>query len=115
METPPGPEAHPTDVRPAPAPHALVKEDLEAFFDGIIPLQLERSDVAGATVLVMHGSETLLQKGYGFSDLNAKQASRSSNHDVSARLHFEIIYVDGGDAAGGARQTGSRCRCEPVS
>ena len=39
------------DGRAAPAPHALVKEDLEAFFDGIIPLQLERSDVAGATVL----------------------------------------------------------------
>ena len=62
------------DVRSAPTPHTLVKEDLEAFFDGIIPLQLERSDVAGATVLVMRGSETLLQKGYGFSDLKAKQA-----------------------------------------
>ena len=61
------------EVHPAAAPHALVKEDLEAFFDGIIPLQLERSDVAGATVLVMHGSDTLLQKGYGFSDLKPKQ------------------------------------------
>ena len=70
----------PTAAAPAvvPAPlqeaHALVKGDLEAFFDGIIPLQLERSDVAGATVLVMHGSETLLLKGYGFSDLKKKQA-----------------------------------------
>jgi CubicO group peptidase (beta-lactamase class C family) len=62
------------DVHPAQAVHALVNEDLEAFFDGIIPLQLERSDVAGATVLVMRGGETLLQKGYGFSDLKAKQA-----------------------------------------
>lgn len=62
------------DVAAIPAPHALVKEDLEAFFDGIIPLQLERSDVAGATVLVIHGSETLLKKGYGFSDLKNKQA-----------------------------------------
>ncbi|HEX3398348.1 MAG TPA: hypothetical protein VHS76_16705, partial [Steroidobacteraceae bacterium] len=48
------------EARLAPVPHALIKEDLEAFFDGIIPLQLERSDVAGATVLVMRGSETLL-------------------------------------------------------
>jgi CubicO group peptidase (beta-lactamase class C family) len=62
--------ASPTRVAAQP----LIKEDLEAFFDGIIPLQLERSDVAGATVLVMRGSETLLQKGYGFSDLKAKQA-----------------------------------------
>jgi CubicO group peptidase (beta-lactamase class C family) len=72
--TPPARAAAPSDVHPAPAPHALVKEDLEAFFDGIIPLQLERSDVAGATVLVMRGGETLLQKGYGFSDLKTKQA-----------------------------------------
>jgi CubicO group peptidase (beta-lactamase class C family) len=62
------------DVQGASAPHALVKEDLEGFFDGIIPLQLERSDVAGATVLVMRGGETLLRKGYGFRDLKAQQA-----------------------------------------
>jgi CubicO group peptidase (beta-lactamase class C family) len=58
----------------APAAHELNRQDLEAFFDGIIPLQLERSDVAGATVLVMQGSDVLLQKGYGFSDLKEKQA-----------------------------------------
>jgi len=70
--------AAPAAASDAPVPlqeaHALAKEDLQAFFDGIIPLQLERSDVAGATVLVMHGSETLLLKGYGFSDLKKKQA-----------------------------------------
>jgi CubicO group peptidase (beta-lactamase class C family) len=62
------------DIHPVPVAHTLIKQDLEAFFDGIIPLQLERSDVAGATVLVMRGGETLLQKGYGFSDLKAKHA-----------------------------------------
>jgi hypothetical protein len=67
--TPPAWGAASPDVHPAPAPHVLVKEDLEAFFDGIIPLQLERSDVAGATVLVMRSGETLLQKGYGFPGL----------------------------------------------
>jgi len=72
--TPPVRAAAAPEIHAAPAPHALVKEDLEAFFDGIIPLQLERSDVAGATVLVMRGGETLLQKGYGFSDLKTKQA-----------------------------------------
>jgi CubicO group peptidase (beta-lactamase class C family) len=61
------------EIHSTPAPHALGREDLEAFFDGIIPLQLERSDVAGATVFVMRGSETLLQKGYGFSDLKTRQ------------------------------------------
>jgi hypothetical protein len=37
--------------------------DLEAFFDGIFPLQLERSDIAGATVLVMKDGNVLLAKG----------------------------------------------------
>ena len=57
----------------SPDPHALTQGDLQAFFDGIIPLQLERGDIAGASVLVMKDGETLLQKGYGFSDMKSKQ------------------------------------------
>jgi CubicO group peptidase (beta-lactamase class C family) len=57
---------------PAPVRHQLQPSDLEAFFDGIIPLQLERSDVAGATILVMKDGQTLLQKGYGYADLTKK-------------------------------------------
>jgi CubicO group peptidase (beta-lactamase class C family) len=63
--------------RPAPitpaAPHTLERADLEAFFDGIIPLQLERSDIAGSTVLVMKDGQVLLQKGYGYSDWEKKK------------------------------------------
>jgi CubicO group peptidase (beta-lactamase class C family) len=55
------------------APHALEKADVEAFFDGIIPLQLERSDVAGAAVLVMKDGKDLLRKGYGYSDVAKKK------------------------------------------
>jgi CubicO group peptidase (beta-lactamase class C family) len=62
------------DAATSPVAHALNKPDLGAFFDGMIPLQLERGDIAGATVLVMKDGETLLQKGYGFSDLKAKKA-----------------------------------------
>src|SRR5260370_15316377 len=57
-------------IPPAPP---LEKTDLEAFFDGIIPLQLERSDVAGASVLVMKDGKDLLRKGYGFSDVSKKK------------------------------------------
>src|SRR6267154_4496768 len=53
--------------------HALERADLEAFFDGIIPLQLERSDIAGATILVMKGGKDLLRKGYVFSDVSNKK------------------------------------------
>jgi CubicO group peptidase (beta-lactamase class C family) len=63
----------PIATMPAPAPHTLDNADLEAFFDGIIPLQLERSDIAGATVLVMKDGQTLLKKGYGYSDFAKKK------------------------------------------
>ncbi len=56
----------------AAPPHALEASDLEAFFDGIVPLQLERSDIAGASVLVMQNGKVLLQKGYGYADLKKK-------------------------------------------
>jgi len=52
--------------------HPLESADLEAFFDGIIPLQLERNDIAGATVLVMKDGQTLLRKGYGYVDVEHK-------------------------------------------
>jgi CubicO group peptidase (beta-lactamase class C family) len=58
---------------PPSAPHALERADLEAFFDGIIPLQLERSDVAGATVMVMKDGKELLRKGYGYADVAKKK------------------------------------------
>src|SRR5262249_18489290 len=56
----------------APGGHPLDSADLEAFFDGIVPLQLERSDIAGAVVVVMKDGRTLLQKGYGFADNDKK-------------------------------------------
>jgi CubicO group peptidase (beta-lactamase class C family) len=59
-------------AKPQVPSHPLEKADLEAFFDGIIPLQLERSDVSGATVLVMKDGQTLLQKGYGYADWEKK-------------------------------------------
>jgi len=55
------------------ASHTLDSADLQAFFDGIIPLQLERSDVAGASVLVMKDGQLLLQKGYGYSNFKDKK------------------------------------------
>jgi CubicO group peptidase (beta-lactamase class C family) len=56
-----------------PTQHALQTPDLEAFFDGVIPLQLERSDIAGASVLVMQNDQVLLEKGYGYADLKSKK------------------------------------------
>ena len=75
----PKPAPAPAEAKPAPTvlsppSHALEKADLEAFFDGIVPLQLERSDAAGATVLVRKDGKELLKKGYGFSDITKKKS-----------------------------------------
>lgn len=70
--------AQPQAIKPgtsAPTPvHSLDQADLTAFFDGILPLQLERNDIAGASVLVMKDGDVLLQKGYGYADVKSKKA-----------------------------------------
>ena len=72
--TPPpaAPEAKTSPTTPSPVAHPLEKADLEAFFDGLVPIQMERSDVAGATILVMKDGQEILKKGYGYSDLTKK-------------------------------------------
>ncbi|HWE86873.1 MAG TPA: serine hydrolase domain-containing protein [Terracidiphilus sp.] len=59
--------------------HPLTADDLQAFFDGIFPLQLERSDIAGATVLVMKDGNIVFEKGYGFADVKSKKPVDPAN------------------------------------
>ncbi len=66
------PEVSAPRANPTQAAHPLEPGDIEAFFDGIFSIQLERSDIAGATVLVAQGGRTLLQKGYGYADWQKK-------------------------------------------
>jgi len=53
--------------------HELTAVDVEAFLDGIVPLQLERDDIAGATVAVVKDGELLFAKGYGYADYEKKK------------------------------------------
>jgi len=73
--TPPAPQPQPEQKTPPMTPattHTLDTADLQPFFDGIISMQLERSDIAGASVLVMKDGNVLLQKGYGYADEKKK-------------------------------------------
>src|SRR4029450_784777 len=45
----------------------------ETFLDGIVPLQLERDDIAGATIAVVKDGKLLLAKGYGYADYEKKR------------------------------------------
>lgn len=53
--------------------HELTASDVEAFLDGILPLQLKQDDVAGATVAVVKDGKVLFARGYGYADVKQKQ------------------------------------------
>lgn len=58
---------------PAQVTPQLTTEDLEAFFDGFLPIQLQRDDIAGAVVLVVKDGKVVFAKGYGFSDVKTRK------------------------------------------
>jgi CubicO group peptidase (beta-lactamase class C family) len=70
---PPAPSQRADGNIAVPGQHELEASDLESFFDGIVPLQLERSDIAGASVMVMQNGQVLMRKGYGYADLKNKK------------------------------------------
>lgn len=47
--------------------------DVESFLDGIVPLQLKRNDIAGATIAVVKDGKLLFAKGYGYADVKSKK------------------------------------------
>ena len=51
----------------------LTAADVETFIDGILPLQLKRDDIAGATVAVVKDGKLLFAKGYGYADVETKK------------------------------------------
>src|ERR1051325_5292026 len=56
----------PTEQRaetPSPATHQLTAPDVEAFLDGLVPLEIERSDIAGTVIAVVKDGKVLFQKG----------------------------------------------------
>ncbi len=65
------PEAAPAAGVAAPAP--LTAADIGAFLDGLIPLQIERDDIAGAVVVVVKDGKVLFAKGYGYADREKKK------------------------------------------
>ncbi len=71
---PPGPPAGREGPAAPPVATAatLDRADVEAWLDGYLPYALQRGDVAGAVVVVVKDGEVLLQKGYGYADVEAR-------------------------------------------
>ncbi len=51
----------------------LTKEDVAAFLDGVVPIQLEKDDIAGAVVVVVKDGKVLFASGYGFADMKSRK------------------------------------------
>ena len=54
--------------------HEMTAADVESFLDGIVPLQLSQTDIAGATVSIVKDGKLLFAKGYGYADVQKKQS-----------------------------------------
>ena len=72
---PPTPEktAPPPPPLPAQVTPQLTKEDVEAFFDGFVPIELQRDDIAGAVVTLVKDGQVLFAKGYGYADVKERK------------------------------------------
>jgi len=73
----PGPKPASTQPVPLPPPNPknppqLTAQDVTAFLDGFLPLQLQRDDVAGATISIYQHGQPLILKGYGYADFKKK-------------------------------------------
>ena len=55
-------------------PHELTATDVEAFLDGLVPLQLKNGDIAGATISIVKDGKLLFAKGYGYADVEKKKS-----------------------------------------
>lgn len=68
---PVSPPENPIAVPDAPE-RPMTPEDVEAFLDGLMQVQIEANDIAGAVVTIVKDGRVLLAKGYGFSDVASR-------------------------------------------
>ncbi|MGZ8290297.1 MAG: serine hydrolase domain-containing protein [Telluria sp.] len=64
-------EAPPVPL-PSPALARMTGADLGVLFDGLVPAQLARNDIAGAVVTVVRGGRIVFAKGYGYADVGRR-------------------------------------------
>jgi CubicO group peptidase (beta-lactamase class C family) len=51
--------------------HPLTAEDVAAYFDGMLPSEMERADIAGVVIVVVKDGQPLFERGYGLADVKA--------------------------------------------
>ena len=56
-----------------PTSPQLTRADAEAWRDGFMNFALERGDIPGAVVVIVKDGQVLLQKGYGYADVDKRK------------------------------------------
>ena len=64
--------AVPEPAATTPGRPVLERADVEAWLDGFFPHTLASGDIAGAVVVVVKDGQVLVQKGYGYADLEQR-------------------------------------------
>ena len=61
----------PSAATPANAGTApeLTAQDVQTFFDGVVPYAMQRGDIAGGVMVVVKDGRILFAQGYGFADI----------------------------------------------
>jgi CubicO group peptidase (beta-lactamase class C family) len=74
LPVPPAPATEGASSQTLPATAAsLTRSDAEAWLDGFLPYALKTGDIAGAVVVIVKDGQVLLQKGYGYADVEARK------------------------------------------
>ena len=66
-------EAPENTASPANQVHEMTAGDVESFLDGLVPLQIGKDNIAGATIAVVKDGKLLFAKGYGYADVKNKK------------------------------------------
>lgn len=56
-------------ARSATGAPAMTAQDVQTFFDGLVPYAMHRGDIAGGVVVVVKDGKTLFAKGYGYANI----------------------------------------------
>ena len=117
----PGPKpANATQPIPLPPPNPktppqLTSEDVTAFLDGFLPLQLQRDDVAGATISDLSERPAAHPQRLRLRRLQEEDTRRSCRHNLPSRLDLQALHLRLDDAARRAGQAQPRRQRPAVS
>ena len=134
----------PVPASPQTGAHEMTAADVEAFLDGLVPLQIKQADIAGATISVVKDGKLLFAKGYGYADVKNnkpvspqdtlfrpgsisklftwtaimqlyEQGKLDLDRDINTYLDFKTVHVDRDHAVIRTGKTRSGPRHQPVS